>query len=201
MRQTSFCIFCKSWGRFRRPYLAHLGAFRAWTRITYLRLFLRTSSGCRETADTVRRHTCNQKSLRRAFFKTNIITAYSWPKLAGINAHHRTLQIFWLYPLNRTNTIQSLSNAMCHANTYMMLDAITALLSFPLVISQRFKRSRMTVTRNLFSCSSAMLPLMEPIAQHKVFRACQLHSLPLSCTIPPRDNELLQVTCHNHFCK
>ena len=32
--------------------------------------------------------------------------------------------------------------------TYMMLDAITALLSLPLVISHRFRRSRITVTRN-----------------------------------------------------
>lgn len=31
----------------------------------------------------------------------------------------------------------------------MMLDAMTALLSLPLVISHRFSRSRITVTRNL----------------------------------------------------
>lgn len=65
----------------------------------------------------------------------------------------------------------------------MMLEAMTALLSFPRVISQRFSRSRMTVTRNLFSCSSTMLPLMDPIAQHSVFSAPQLHSMPLSCSV------------------
>ena len=67
----------------------------------------------------------------------------------------------------------------------MMLEAMTALLSFPRVISQRFSRSRMTVTRNLFSCSSTMLPLMDPIAQHSVFSAPQLHSMPLSCNDTP----------------
>ena len=36
----------------------------------------------------------------------------------------------------------------------MMLDAMTALLSFPRVTSQRLRRSRMTVTRKRFSCSS-----------------------------------------------
>ena len=35
--------------------------------------------------------------------------------------------------------------------THIMLLAITALLSFPFVISHKFKRSRMTVTKNLFS--------------------------------------------------
>lgn len=34
---------------------------------------------------------------------------------------------------------------------YMMLLAITALLSFPLVISHKFNKSRMTITKNLFS--------------------------------------------------
>ena len=64
----------------------------------------------------------------------------------------------------------------------MMLEAMTALLSFPRVISHRLSRSRMTVTRNLFSCSSTMLPLMEPMAQHSVFSAPQLHSMPFSCS-------------------
>ena len=59
-----------------------------------------------------------------------------------------------------------------------MLEAITALLSFPLVISHRFSRSLMTVTRNRFSCSSNMEPLMEPMAQHKVFRPFQDSSRP-----------------------
>lgn len=65
---------------------------------------------------------------------------------------------------------------------YMMLDAMTALLSFPRVISQRLSRSRITVTRNRFSCSSIMLPLMLPMAQHRVLRAPQPNSLPFSCT-------------------
>lgn len=35
------------------------------------------------------------------------------------------------------------------STTHMMLLAMTALLSFPLVISVRLSRSRMTVTKNL----------------------------------------------------
>lgn len=37
--------------------------------------------------------------------------------------------------------------------TYIILLAITALLSFPFVISHRFSKSRITITRNLFSCT------------------------------------------------
>ena len=37
-------------------------------------------------------------------------------------------------------------------NSYMILLAMTALLSFPFVISHRFNKSRMTITKNLFSC-------------------------------------------------
>ena len=33
-----------------------------------------------------------------------------------------------------------------------MLLAITALLSFPFVISHKFSKSRITITKNLFSC-------------------------------------------------
>lgn len=64
---------------------------------------------------------------------------------------------------------------------HMMLAAMTALLSLPRVISQRLSRSLITDTRKRFSCSSAMLPLMLPMAQHSVFRLDQLHSLPVSC--------------------
>ena len=63
----------------------------------------------------------------------------------------------------------------------MIFAAMTALLSFPRVISQRLRRSLMTETKNLFSCSSCILPLMLPIAQQRVFRAVQLHSFPVSC--------------------
>ena len=38
----------------------------------------------------------------------------------------------------------------------------------------------MTVTRNRFSCSSTIDPLMEPMAQHSRFSDDQLHSRPLS---------------------
>ena len=71
-----------------------------------------------------------------------------------------------------------------------MLEAMTALLSFPRVISHRLSRSRMTVTRKRFSCSSTMLPLMDPIAQHSVLRAPQLHSMPFSCAAEPREAQL-----------
>ena len=67
----------------------------------------------------------------------------------------------------------------CHKSTHMMFEAITALLSFPRVISQRLRRSRMTVTRKRFSCSSNMLPDMLPIAQHSVLSAAHVDSLPL----------------------
>ena len=72
----------------------------------------------------------------------------------------------------------------------MMLEAMTALLSLPRVISHRLSRSRMTVTRNRFSCSSTMLPLMDPMAQHSVLRAPQLHSMPFSCAAEPRETQL-----------
>ena len=72
----------------------------------------------------------------------------------------------------------------------MMLEAMTALLSLPRVISHRLSRSRMTVTRKRFSCSSTMLPLMDPMAQHSVFRAPQLHSMPFSCAAGPREDQL-----------
>ena len=38
----------------------------------------------------------------------------------------------------------------------------------------------MTVTRNLFSSSSCMAPLMEPMAQQSVFRFLQDHSVPFT---------------------
>ena len=60
----------------------------------------------------------------------------------------------------------------------MMLDAMTALLSFPRVTSTRFSRSRITVTRKRFSCSSLMLPLMLPTAQQSVLSAPQLQASP-----------------------
>ncbi len=48
---------------------------------------------------------------------------------------------------------------------YMMLEAMMALLSFPLFCSHSPSSSLITVTRNLFSSSSCMAPLMEPMAQ------------------------------------
>lgn len=64
---------------------------------------------------------------------------------------------------------------------YMILDAMIALLSFPLFCSQRPSKSFITITKNLFSSSSGMAPLMDPTAQHKVLRFLQDHSLPLTC--------------------
>lgn len=100
---------------------------------------------------------------------------------------------------------------------YIMLEAMMALLSFPLFCSHRPSRSwnkqanmqsisiiftyvqacdryysqwcscgcsglntLMTVTRNLFSSSSCMAPLIDPMAQHNVFRFFQDHSVPLT---------------------
>ena len=38
------------------------------------------------------------------------------------------------------------------SDAHMILLAITALLSFPLVISHKFSKSRITITKNRFSC-------------------------------------------------
>ena len=62
--------------------------------------------------------------------------------------------------------------------TYMMLLATTALLSLPRFISQRPRRSLITVTRKRFSSSSDIAPEIEPIAQHSVFRLCHDHCEP-----------------------
>jgi len=67
------------------------------------------------------------------------------------------------------------------APTHMMSAAMTALLSLPRVISHRFSRSRMTVTKKRFSCSSCMLPLMDPMAQQSVLSALHVHLAPASC--------------------
>lgn len=54
--------------------------------------------------------------------------------------------------------------------TYMMLDAIIALLSLPFFCSQRPSKSLITVTRNLFSSSSCMAPDMLPMAQQSCLK-------------------------------
>lgn len=84
---------------------------------------------------------------------------------------------------------------------YIMSDATTALLSLPRLISQRPKRSLMTVTKNRFSVSSStnlsqniklqeknsqennvlIAPDIEPIAQHSVLRLFHDHSEPSTC--------------------
>lgn len=64
---------------------------------------------------------------------------------------------------------------------YIMLEATTALLSLPLFISVRPKRSLMTVTRNRFSVSSFMAPEMEPMAQQRVLQLAHDHSEPSTC--------------------
>lgn len=63
-------------------------------------------------------------------------------------------------PLNELNSqlLQIHSTTDKHSSvhirwTYIILLAITALLSFPFVISHRFSKSRITITRNLFSCT------------------------------------------------
>ena len=64
----------------------------------------------------------------------------------------------------------------------MMLAAITALLSLPLVTSHRLSRSLITVTRKRFSWSSAIDPEIEPTAQHSVLR-------------PPHDQSFFAASC------
>mmetsp|Transcript_1809 Transcript_1809/g.4478 ORF Transcript_1809/g.4478 Transcript_1809/m.4478 type:complete len:202 (-) Transcript_1809:440-1045(-) len=67
--------------------------------------------------------------------------------------------------------------------TYMMLEATTALLSFPRFCSQSPNRSLMTVTRNRFSSSSDIAPDMLPMAQQSVLRLFQLHRDPSTCSV------------------
>lgn len=50
-----------------------------------------------------------------------------------------------------SSTFAAQQGAQLGTLAHMMLAAMTALLSFPLVISHRLRRSLMTVTRNLFS--------------------------------------------------
>lgn len=64
---------------------------------------------------------------------------------------------------------------------YMIFEAMMALLSFPLFCSHSPKRSLMTITKNFFSSSSGIAPLMLPTAQHKVFRLRHDHSDPFTC--------------------
>ena len=64
--------------------------------------------------------------------------------------------------------------------TYMMLLAMTALWSFPRMISHKFNKSRIAVTKNLFSWSSCMDPEILPIAQHNVFSVFHVYSRPFN---------------------
>lgn len=54
--------------------------------------------------------------------------------------------------------------------TYMMLDAMAALLSLPLLFSHMRSSSRITTTRKRFSASTLIVPLTEPTAQHSRLR-------------------------------
>mmetsp|Transcript_14687 Transcript_14687/g.30386 ORF Transcript_14687/g.30386 Transcript_14687/m.30386 type:complete len:208 (-) Transcript_14687:29-652(-) len=71
--------------------------------------------------------------------------------------------------------------------TYMMLLAITALLSLPRVISHKPSRSLITWTKNRFSSSSRIAPEMEPMAQHSVLSPCRDQPGPpgVGCTCRP----------------
>ena len=51
-----------------------------------------------------------------------------------------------------------------YMTTYMMLEATTALLSFPFRDSVRARRSLITRTRNFFSYSCGIDPEIDPIA-------------------------------------
>lgn len=56
-------------------------------------------------------------------------------------------------PLLTRNTVSTWPINHHYHTPYIMLDAMTALLSLPRVTSQRFSRSLMTVTRKRFSCA------------------------------------------------
>mmetsp|Transcript_53360 Transcript_53360/g.115845 ORF Transcript_53360/g.115845 Transcript_53360/m.115845 type:complete len:224 (-) Transcript_53360:86-757(-) len=62
--------------------------------------------------------------------------------------------------------------------TYMMFEAITALLSLPRVNSHKPSSSLMTVTKKCFSSSTFMAPEMEPMAQQSVLNPCLDHCGP-----------------------
>jgi hypothetical protein len=79
---------------------------------------------------------------------------------------------------------------------YMILEATTALLSFPRFISTKPRSSLMTVTKNRFSVSSStrsqllqrhfisfllIAPDIDPMAQHSVFKLFHDHSEPSIC--------------------
>jgi hypothetical protein len=79
----------------------------------------------------------------------------------------------------------TLAHTLAHSqspSTHMMLAAMIALWSLPRVNSHRLSRSRITVTRNLFSRSSVIEPEIDPMAQHRLLSVLQLYSLPDSCS-------------------
>merc|ERR1719163_777649 len=66
--------------------------------------------------------------------------------------------------------------------TYIILEAMQALLPLPRLTSQSPSRSLITVTKKRFSSSSDMAPEMDPTAQHNVLRLAQDHSVPSTCS-------------------
>ncbi|OMH85133.1 hypothetical protein AX774_g1318 [Zancudomyces culisetae] len=62
-----------------------------------------------------------------------------------------------------------------------MFAATTALLSFPLTISHSPSSPLITTTKNRRSCSSPIAPLIDPNAQHSLFKLFQLHSVESNC--------------------
>ena len=100
--------------------------------------------------------------------KTSKHKAILWPlRCAGININFTILK-------DRSIPHTHLRNRGYCPTMYMMLEATMALLSFPLFCSHRPRSSLMTVTRNLFSSSSCMAPLIEPMAQHSCEGVCGL---------------------------
>mmetsp|Transcript_48320 Transcript_48320/g.114985 ORF Transcript_48320/g.114985 Transcript_48320/m.114985 type:complete len:234 (+) Transcript_48320:1624-2325(+) len=81
--------------------------------------------------------------------------------------------------------------------TYMMLEAMTALLSFPRVISHSPSRSLMTWTRKRFSSSSRIAPEIDPIAQQSVDSPCRDHPGPpgAGCTWRPSFSIMTSSVC------
>ena len=75
------------------------------------------------------------------------------------------------HKISPTHLCTYLRNLGYWPTMYMMLEAMMALLSLPLFCSHRPSSSLMTVTRNLFSSSSCIAPLMDPTAQHSYTHA------------------------------
>lgn len=79
----------------------------------------------------------------------------------------------FIYSYAPTQLSKITEQYFCKLAFFSLNSSVTKLLVLP-------HHTLITVTRNLFSSSSCMAPLMEPIAQHRVFRFFHDHSVPFT---------------------